>query len=204
MADMGNDENAAAEIDLGRVVNALPALVCTTQDDGRCDFVNRHWCEYTGLGPDVALDHGWHKAIHPEDLTAFLESWRTIPRSAVVKEIDARLRRADGEYRWFVFRLSVMEDVPGRGRWCWLGLHTDERIETDARMRRFFDALPWQAGFLDKAGVLEFTNAQSIQDFGMTKKELEEWSRSGIIHADDLKRNAESLATKMASGELWD
>jgi PAS domain S-box-containing protein len=204
MEDIGSDENAAAQIDLGKVVDALPALVWTTQGDGRCDFVNRHWCEYTGLGPDVALDHGWQKAIHPEDLTAFLESWRAIPRSGVVKEIDARLRRADGEYRWFVFRPTVMEDVPGRGRWCWLGLHTDERIETDARMRRFFDALPWQAGFLDKAGVLEFTNAQSLQDFGMTKKELEEWSRSGIIHADDLKRNAESLATKMASGELWD
>ena len=204
MVDMGSDANAAAEIDLGRVVNALPALVWTTQGDGRCDFVNRHWCEYTGLGPDVALDHGWQKAIHPEDLTAFLESWRAIPRSGVVKEIDARLRRADGEYRWFVFRPTVMEDVPGRGRWCWLGLHTDERIETDGRMRRFFDVLPWQAGFLDKAGVLEFTNRQSLQDFGMTKKELEEWSRSGIIHADDLERNAESLATKMASGELWD
>ena len=204
MEDIGSDENAAAQIDLGKVVDALPALVWTTQGDGRCDFVNRHWCEYTGLGPDVALDHGWQKAIHPEDLTAFLESWRAIPRSGVVKEIDARLRRADGEYRWFVFRPTVMEDVPGRGRWCWLGLHTDERIETDGRMRRFFDVLPWQAGFLDKAGVLEFTNRQSLQDFGMTKKELEEWSRSGIIHADDLERNAESLATKMASGELWD
>jgi PAS domain S-box-containing protein len=204
MADMGNDKNAAAEIDLGRVVNALPALVWTTQDDGRCDFVNRHWCEYTGLGPDVALDHGWQKAIHPEDLTAFLESWRTIPRSGVVKEIDARLRRADGEYRWFVFRPSLMEDVPGRGRWCWLGLHTDERIETDGRMRRFFDVLPWQAGFLDKAGVLEFTNAQSLKDFGMTKKELEEWSRSGIIHVGDQETMWKGVLALLSTGELLD
>ena len=136
MEDIGSDENAAAQIDLGKVVDALPALVWTTQGDGRCDFVNRHWCEYTGLGPDVALDHGWQKAIHPEDLMAFLESWSAIRRSGVVKEIDGRLRRSDGEYRWFVFRPSVMEDVAGRGRWCWLGLHTDERIETDARIDR--------------------------------------------------------------------
>jgi PAS domain S-box-containing protein len=204
MADMGSEENAAAEIDLGRVVNALPALVWTTQDDGRSDFVNRHWCEYTGLGPDAALDHGWQKAIHPEDLTSFLESWSAIRQSGDCNEIDARLRRADGEYRWFVFRPSVMEDVPGRGRWCWLGLYSDESTSTDGRLRRLWDVLPWQAGFLDAAGVLEFTNRQSLEDFGMTQVQLERWTKSGIIHADDLERTAESLAANLATGALWD
>ena len=98
---MGSDESTATEVDLGRVVNALPALVWTTQGDGRSDFVNRYWCEYTGLGPDEALDHGWQRAIHPDDLTSFLDSWSDIRRSGVAKEIDARLRRFDGEYRWF-------------------------------------------------------------------------------------------------------
>jgi PAS domain S-box-containing protein len=203
MVDMGSDANAA-EIDLGRVVNALPALVWTTQDDGRSDFVNRHWCEYTGLEPDVALDHGWQKAIHPEDLMAFLESWSAIRRSGVVKEIDGRLRRSDGEYRWFVFRPSVMEDVRGRGRWCWLGLYADESTSTDGRLRRLWDVLPWQAGFLDTAGVLEFTNRQSLEDFGMTQEQLEQWTKSGIIHVDDLERNARTVAANLATGGLWD
>jgi PAS domain S-box-containing protein len=193
-----------AEIDLGRVVNALPALVWTTQDDGRSDFVNRHWCEYTGLGLDVALDHGWHKAIHPDDLTPLLESWSVIRQSGVGKEIDARLRRSDGEYRWFVFRPSLMEDAPGLARWCWLGSPADENTSTDGRMRRFFDILPWQAGFLDRNGVLEFTNRQSLEDFGMTQVQLEQWTKSGIIHVDDLERNAKSLAANLAAGELWD
>ncbi len=201
---MSSDKNTAAEIDLGRVVNTLPALVWTTQDDGRSDFVNRHWCEYTGLGPDAALDHGWQKAIHPEDLTSFLESWSAIRQSGDCNEIDARLRRADGEYRWFVFRPSVMEDVPGRGRWCWLGLYADESTSTDGRLRRLWDVLPWQAGFLDAAGVLEFTNRQSLEDFGMTQVQLERWTKSGIIHADDLERTAESLAANLATGALWD
>src|ERR1700733_11196577 len=204
MADRGSVENAAAEIDLGRVVNALPALVWTTQDDGRSDFVNRHWCDYTGLGPDVALDHGWQKAIHPDDLMPLLESWSAIRESGVRKEIDARLRRSDGEYRWFVFRPSLMEDVPGRARWCWLGSPADENTSSDGRLRRFFDILPWQAGFLDTNGVLEFTNRQSLEDFGMTQVQLEQWTHSGIIHVDDLERNAKSLAANLAAGELWD
>ena len=160
---MGSDENAATEVDLGRVVNALPALVWTTQGDGRSDFVNRYWCEYTGLGPDAALDHGWQRAIHPDDLTSFLDCWSVIQQSGVAKEIDARLRRFDGEYRWFVFRPSFMEDVSGRGRWCWLGLNVDESASLDGRLRRFFDMLPWQAGFLNTAGVSEFSNLQVPQ-----------------------------------------
>src|SRR5580692_1711588 len=144
---MGSDENAAG-IDLGKVVNALPALVWTTQGDGRSDFVNQYWREYTGLGPDEVLDHGWQRAIHPADLGSFLERWSLIRQSGVAKEIDWRVRRFDGEYRWFVLRPSVMEAGSGRDRWCWLGLHTDENASLDGRLRRLFDMLPWQAGFL--------------------------------------------------------
>jgi PAS domain S-box-containing protein len=204
MADMGSDENAAAEIDLGRVVDALPAPVWTTQDDGRCDFVNRRWCEYTGIEPKIALDHGWQRAIHPDDLRPFLDAWNAIRQSGVAKEIDGRLRRSDGEYRWYVFRPSLMAEVPGRSRWCWLGSFADEGLETDGRLRRLWDALPWQAGFLDKTGVLEFTNLQSLKDFGMTKKQLEEWSRSGIFHLDDHERHNMEVAAYLSKGELLD
>jgi PAS domain-containing protein len=62
--NMGTDENAATAVDLGRVVNTLPAMVWTTHGDGRSDFVNRYWREYTGFGFD-SLDHGWQRAIHP-------------------------------------------------------------------------------------------------------------------------------------------
>jgi PAS domain S-box-containing protein len=204
MANMGTEENAPTEIDLGRVVNALPALVWTTQRDGRSDFVNRYWCEYTGLGPDVALDHGWQRAIHPDDLTPFLDYWRVIQQSGVVKEIDGRLRRFDGEYRWFAFRPSFMGDVGGRCRWCWLGLNVDESTSLDGRLRRFFDMLPWQAGFLNAAGVSEFSNLQALNDFGMTQEELEQWRSSGIIHADDHEKNYNATKALLTTGKMWD
>jgi PAS domain S-box-containing protein len=204
MADMGSDENAATELDLGGVVNALPALVWTTQRDGRSDFVNRYWCEYTGLGPDVALDHGWQRAIHPDDLTSFLDYWSVVQLSSVATEIDGRLRRFDGEYRWFVFRPSFMEDVSGRGRWCWLGLYADEGGSLDGRLRRFFDMLPWQAGFLNVAGVSEFSNLQALKDFNMTQAELQQWRTSGIIHVDDHERNDRATKALLTTGKMWD
>ncbi|HTV98349.1 MAG TPA: PAS domain-containing protein [Steroidobacteraceae bacterium] len=196
--------NKAMRVHFDRIVNALPALVWTTQGDGRSDFVNRHWCEYTGLAPDAALDHGWRSAIHPDDLTSFLEGWSVIQQSGIAREIDGRLRRFDGEYRWFVFRPSFMEDVGGRGRWCWLGLNADESPTTDGRLRRLFDMLPWQAGFLNKAGVLEFTNLQSLKDFNMTREQLERWTASGIIHADDHEKDHNAVTALLTTGEMMD
>jgi PAS domain S-box-containing protein len=204
MVDMGKDENVAAEVDLGRVVNTLPALVWTTQDDGRADFVNRHWCEYTGLGLDAARDHGWQSAIHPDDLTSVLERWIADRQSGVATEIDGRLRRADGEYRWFMFRPTLMREANGPRRWCWLGSDTDEKAALDGRLRRFFDILPWQAGFLDRTGVSEFSNLRAHQDFDMTHEELAQWRTSGIIHPDDHERNQRAATALLNRGEMFD
>jgi PAS domain S-box-containing protein len=185
-------------------VNALPALIWTTQGDGRSDFVNRHWCEYTGLGPEAALDHGWQRAIHPDDLSSFFDCWSAIQQSGVTKEIDGRLRRFDGEYRWFELRPSLMEDASGRGRWCWLGLNADETASLDGRMRRFFDILPWQAGFLNTALVSEFSNRRALEDFNMTQEQLVQWTTSGIIHVDDFQKNHNAVRALLSTGELFD
>ena len=61
-------------VDFGGMIEALPGLLWTTQTDGRCDFVNRGWREFTGLGLDEAIDDGWRKAIHPDDRTGFLSA----------------------------------------------------------------------------------------------------------------------------------
>ena len=201
MKDMGSDENAAA-VDFGRVVNALPALVWTTQSDGRSEFVNRHWCEYTGLGIEQSFDRGWQRAIHPDDLTSFLACWREIQQSGVGNEIDVRLRRFDGEYRWFMIRPSSMKDLSDR--WCWLGSNADEGTSLDGRLRRFFDMLPWQAGFLNTAMVSEFSNLQAVKDFNMTQVELEQWRTSGIIHVDDHERNENAARTLLTTGKMFD
>jgi len=204
MMKVSSDDKAAKEIDLGGLVNELHALIWTTQGDGRCDFVNRHWCDFTGLALDASQGHGWQAAIHPDDLKSFLDGWSAIQQSGVAQDIDGRLRRFDGEYRWFVFQPSFTEDEGGRARWCWLGSHADESTVTDGRLRRLFDMLPWQAGFLNTAGVLEFTNQQSLKDFDMTARELEQWTQSGIIHADDHEKVVRHTQALLTTGQMMD
>lgn len=179
-------------MDFAGVVDALPGLVWITHADGRCDFVNRGWRDYTGIGSDEANGHGWQKTIHPDDLKSFAESWKLIKESGA-GEIDVRLRRRDGQYRWYVFRPSPLPEDEGPRRWCWLGLDVDERATTDGRFRRLFDMMPVQCGFLDAAMVLENANLKSLQDFNMTLEQLKQWTTSGIIHVDDFERNNEHI-----------
>jgi PAS domain S-box-containing protein len=70
------------KVDFGDIVEALPGLVWTTQADGRSDFLNRAWREYTGLGLDEATGYGWQTAIHPDDLASFAQSWNLISHQA--------------------------------------------------------------------------------------------------------------------------
>jgi len=203
---MRSGEHSKRTIDFGGIVDALPGLVWTTQADGRSDFVNRGWREYTGLDLDEAIDHGWQRAIHPDDLTSFAQAWDLIRRSGVAKEIDARLRRSDGEYRWFVVRPSPLPlDDSHDQRWCWLGSFADEGTTTDERLRRLWDMLPFRSGFLDSALVLEWANRESRErTHDVTLKDLQEWRTSGVMLIDDLEKQNAKLAALLTKGEMYD
>jgi PAS domain S-box-containing protein len=125
------------ENDLIRVVDAvfdaLPGLVWTALPDGRVDFFNRRWCEYTGLDVDHALGLGWQTATHPEDLPQLLERWRSILASGGPGEMEARLQRFDGVYRWFLFHLSPVSDSSGHLiKWCGINNDIEERKRAEA------------------------------------------------------------------------
>ena len=99
---------------------------------------------------------------------------------------------------------SFREAGSGIQLWCWLAVHADESAATDGRMRRFFNMLPWQAGFLSAAGVSEFSNVQALNDFKMSQEQLEQWRTSGIIHKGDHERVQKARPALLATGELYD
>ena len=187
------------------VLDALAGLVWTARADGRCDFVNRGWHDYTGLGLDEARDHGWQTVIHPDDRPSFLAAWDVIRQAGAVDDIDARLRRFDGEYRWFALRPAPFPaEAEGDPAWCWLAIDIDEGPSTDGRMRRLLDRLPIQVAFLNLAGTSEYSNRKTLEDYGMTLDELVHWQTSSAIHADDHAIVREQLERLMTTGEMFD
>src|SRR5438128_11970601 len=80
------------------LVDALPDIVWTALPDGNVDFLNQPWYDYTGLGGDNAYGQSWQAAIHPADLAELLDRWRALLASGNRRELEARMRRVDGEY----------------------------------------------------------------------------------------------------------
>nr|WP_294554266.1 PAS domain-containing protein [uncultured Rhodopila sp.] len=137
------------ENELSRVVDALPGLVWTAAPDGQIDFVNQRWCEYTG-------GSGWLDAVHPDDSRGFLEGWRSIVASGKPGELEARLRRSDGAYRWFLFRTNPMAGASGKVvRWCGINTDIDDRKRTEALLAGEKRLLEMVAGGDPMPAILE-------------------------------------------------
>src|SRR6266404_818691 len=96
------------------VIDTLPALVWSKLPDGSADFLNQRFREYTGLSLEEGLGWGWIKAFHPEDRASSVDEWRAAFAAGKPFEFEARLRRADGEYHWFLLRGAPLRDAEGR------------------------------------------------------------------------------------------
>jgi PAS domain S-box-containing protein len=105
-------------------VDAIPTLAWSARPDGSAEFLNRRWLDYTGLSAEEAPDWGWAAAVHTEDRDRLMDFWRHLLASGEAGEIEARLRRYDGDYRWFLFRVEPVRDNHGNIL-KWYGANTD-------------------------------------------------------------------------------
>jgi PAS domain S-box-containing protein len=96
------------------VVDTIPALAWSARPDGFVEFFNQRWVDYTGVSAAEARDWGWTVAIHPDDSKRLLDYWRSTLGSGEPGEIEGRLRRSDGVYRWFLFRATPSFDRDGK------------------------------------------------------------------------------------------
>jgi PAS domain S-box-containing protein len=184
------------ENELRRVVDVLPGLVWTALPDGRVDFINQYWCQLTGLSVDEGYGWGWQTAIHPQDLPQLLERWRSILASGKPDEMEARLRRSDGEYSSFVWRVSPLADASGEFiKWCGLGINIDERMQAEEALRAserqfrlIVDGLPVLLSTATPDGELDQANRHYLDYFGATLAELKARGAVHSLHPDDRKR----------------
>src|SRR6267378_2119412 len=114
-------------------IDTIPVLAWCSRPDGSNEFLNQRWLDYTGLTIEEARGRGWQVAIHPDDLSQLLDVWRGLLASGKPGGLEARLRRADGVYRWFLFRVEPLHDAQGTIV-KWYGTNTDiddrKRVET--------------------------------------------------------------------------
>jgi PAS domain S-box-containing protein len=130
------DEIKRSEDRLRLVVDSIPALVWRATPDGIPDFLNQPALDYTGLSLDQA-ETGWPRAFHPDDKKGMLQKWSAIRQSGMPGWLEARLRRHDGEYRWFLFRAVPLRDEQGNiAKWYGSSTDIEDRKRAEEELRR--------------------------------------------------------------------
>jgi len=199
------------ENDLSLVIDSLPGLVWTALPDGHVDFLNQRWCEYTGLSVAEARGEGWQDAIHPDDLPELLNRWRSILTSNALGEMEARLRRSDGEYRWFLFRTRPLTDPSGQvTKWCGLNIDIEETRQVEealhareSHFRLIFDGLPALIILMNPDGDLLRANRHCLEFFRTTLEELQGRGQVHSYHPDDRPRVLAAWKKSLETGQPY-
>src|SRR5438034_8400501 len=200
--DLENGPNALeqvqlSEVRLRQVIDTIPTLAWCNLADGANEFLNKRWHEYTGLQPEESNGWGWQAAFHPDDLAPLMEKWRQLLVSGESGEIEARLRRHDGVFRWFLIRVEPFRDEAGKII-RWYGTSTDiealkqiqEKLREDEReLRRITDAIPQTIVVLDPSGAPIYANRATLDYTGLNIEDVVAPDfRERIFHPDDLER----------------
>ena len=132
-------ERKIAEERFQALTELAPAVIWFGNPDGSLSYLNDRWYAYTGQTAEQALPLGWGDAIHPDDLPALLQAWDHARTHEVTYDTEARLRRHDGAYRWFLIRAEPRRDGGGQVV-GWLGsnsdIHDRRQVEEDLRRAR--------------------------------------------------------------------
>lgn len=203
-----------SEAQLETILNTIPTVAWRGEPDGSIHYFNRRWHEYTGLLPEESNGWGWTAIIHPEDREAAMDKWllQVLP-SKKAAEIMARLRRFDGEYRWFMVRVEPFFDESGNVI-HWYGAETDiedlkkaqAKLQRDEQeLRRMTDAIPQAIVVQRPDGTPIYANKVTLEYTGLALEDvLAGGFRERIFHPDDLERTGDERQRALAIGEPFE
>ncbi len=128
---------AKAERELRRTLDLIPILAWRTRPDGYAEYLNNRWLDYTGLSPEQALGWEWRTTIHPDDRPALNYAWLRMIETGKPDEVEARMRRFDGVYRWFLFRSEALRDDAGAiVAWYGTNIDIEDRKQAESAWQR--------------------------------------------------------------------
>jgi PAS domain S-box-containing protein len=201
----------SSERNLAAIINTIPTAAWTTRPDGYCDFLNQVWLDYAGMSAEQAQGWGWAEAIHPDDHEKLVNEWQSCLASGTLVDTEARIRRFDSSYRWFLIRGNPLKDESGNVL-KWYGTCTDieDRKRAEAQVEQAYLRLA-EAQRLSKTGsfitdlVADDHNwseeAFRIFDFEPATKVTVQRIRD-LIHPDDLPSFDAMIARAMTGADV--
>jgi formate hydrogenlyase transcriptional activator len=208
-----NERQGPASLELHSFINRVPALAWSALQDGSPDFFNQRLQDYTGLSLDQLPGLHWKPIVHSEDLTEFETWWQDLSQSQGESTKAVRLRRFDGEYRWFQISATPVHDDQGKlVRWC--GVNTDiddlkrseqKLREDEADLRTTTDAIRQSIVVLAPDGRMVYANQAALDNTGLAPGEV---NKQGFFarafHSDDIERVREERRLGLSAGVPFD
>jgi len=122
--------------DLQLLIDSTPGLIHTGLPDGYLDFFNQTWLKYVGRSLEDLQGWKWTTAIHPDDVERITQEWRACLATGEPLLHEARVRRADGEYRWMLHHKVALRDENGKIiKWCGSSIDIDDRKRAEHKLR---------------------------------------------------------------------
>jgi formate hydrogenlyase transcriptional activator len=180
--------------DLQLIIDSTPGLIHTGRPDGYLDFFNQTWLSYVGRRLEDLQGWKWTAFIHPEDVEGIVEKWRASLASGEPFLHEARVLRADGEYRWMLHHKVAVRDGCGQiAKWYGSSIDIEDRRraegkirEQEAELRQILDLTPQHLAVLAPLGEPLYANRAALEYFGI---DIDQWraekARSHFVHPDD-------------------
>lgn len=187
----------ASEQNLSIIIDSLPVLAWVARPDGSADFVNRRWAEYAGVEPGKILEWGFLDFYHPDDVDGMVAIWKDCLATKDEMGLKGRIRRYDGEYRWFYFAGRKITDANGVVRW--VGVNVDfedlQRAEdalkaSEQRLNLIIDTIPAMSWSSAADGEVDFWSKSLLDFCGLKIEDIAGEGYHRIFHPDDLEAAA--------------
>jgi PAS domain S-box-containing protein len=192
---------AESEWRLHLTINTIPTMAWSTTPDGLIDFCNQNFVDYVGWTAEEISGQGFWPIFHPDDTAHLLASWQEILATKRPRDVEGRIRRADGQYRWFVLRQNPLLDADGNViKWYGAGADIEDRkraetaleeaqaalLASEQNLNLIINSLPVLVWSARPDGSADFIN-QSWRDYaGAPADKILEWGFLDLYHPDDV------------------
>jgi len=186
------------------IINTIPTMAWSIRPDGGVDFVNKRWMDYTGLTLEEEVEEPT-RPVHPEDLPRVIEKWLVDMAVGEPSEDEMRLRRADGEYRWFLVRTAPLRDEQGHVvKWYGVSVDIEDRKRAESQSRELIDAIPQQiwSGLPD--GTIDYCNNRWRSYAGLALEDLRGHGWQTMLHPEDRDRVLRDWHESVVSGTPYE
>ena len=191
-------------MDFRLVIDSTPALIHTGLPDGYLDFFNQTWLKYVGRSLEDLQGWKWTASIHPDDVDGIVDRWRASLASGEPFLYEARVRQADGEYRWMLHHKIALRDKDGKVvKWYGSSIDIEDRKQTEQTLR-LTESFLLHAQRLTKAGswayrppdICEYWSAEMFRIFGYDPAKGYPPNDDMIarVHPEDRQRGAQAVA----------